>query len=159
MSKVTRFMVPSLTQGASRRSWRSAATKGEGRLGIDLGDQFSPERAKPRMGAPVAERRMIHQPLPTWCPAGGLGHVCFQPSLIHWLAGYCAAMSRDARKPMRSSICAMKGWRCVIQMFRWRATFARFCSSACRSFFVRQPQPSKKPPDRTGMGADTAFCQ
>jgi hypothetical protein len=51
----------------------------------------------------------------------------------------------------------MKGWRCVIQICLWRATLARFCSSACRSFFVRQAEPPEQPPDRTGINADTAL--
>ena len=56
--------------------------KGEGRLGIDPVDQFSPERAKPRIGSPMPEGRIVDQPLPSRRPAGRLGPVRPDPSLI-----------------------------------------------------------------------------
>jgi len=43
----------------------------------------------------------------------------------------------------------MKGWRLVIQMWRAAATSGRFCSTARRSFFVRQPKFAQQGPDRT----------
>ena len=42
----------------------------------------------------------------------------------------------------------MKGWRRVIQMWRAAATSGRFCSAACRSFFVCQTEVAQEPPDR-----------
>ena len=95
--------------------------------------------------APVTERWVINQPLSARSPVGGPGHVCFQPSLIQQVS---------SGKPMRSSICAMKGWRCVIRICLWRATLARFCSSTWTSFFVCQPEPPEEPPDRVGINAD-----
>ncbi len=43
-------------------------------------------------------------------------------------------------KLIRVSMLAMKEWRRVIQMWRAAETTGRFCSTACRSFFARQPQ-------------------
>jgi hypothetical protein len=45
-------------------------------------DQFSPERAKPRIGAPVAEGSVIAQAIPDWCPAGCLDHACLHRRLV-----------------------------------------------------------------------------
>lgn len=48
----------------------------------------------------------------------------------------------------------MKGWRRLIQTSRASATSGRFCSTARRSFFVRQAKAAQVPPDRDTVGLD-----
>ena len=50
---------------------------------------------------------------------------------------------------------AMKGLRIMIQMRRWSATSLRFCYSACRSLFMRQPKATQNLPDSAAMNVDT----
>ena len=47
----------------------------------------------------------------------------------------------SSMKASLSKQLAMKGWRFVIQMRRRSAMSLRFCSSACRSFFVTEAEP------------------
>src|SRR6056297_998456 len=61
----------------------------------------------------------------------------------------------SSMKASLSKWLAMKGWRFVIQMWRRSATSLRFCSSACRSFFMRQPETAQNPPDGAAMNVDT----
>src|SRR6056297_1547495 len=61
----------------------------------------------------------------------------------------------SSTKAIRSRWLAMKGWRFAIQMRLRLATSLRFCSRACRSFFVRQPEPAQRPPDCAAVDVDT----
>jgi len=57
--------------------------KGEGRFGIDPVDQFSPERAKPRIGIPAPYRGVINQSVTNRRPARDLRHVRFQRGFVN----------------------------------------------------------------------------
>src|SRR6056297_1167242 len=57
----------------------------------------------------------------------------------------------SSMKPMRGNRLAMNGWRRVIQTWRAWRTSGRFCSRACRSFFVCQSETMERPPDRHAM--------
>src|SRR6056297_3864268 len=81
-----------------------------------------PQGTDERLRSPMSERSVIDQALPARGPAGGLGHV-----------GLSDVSSMNANL---SRWRAMKGWRLPTQMRRRSATSWRFCSSACRSFFV-----------------------
>src|SRR5690554_1456810 len=60
----------------------------------------------------------------------------------------------SSMKPMRGNRLAMNGWRRVIQTWRACQTSGRFCSTACRSFFVCQPEAAQEPPDRDAVDGD-----
>ena len=76
-----------------------AFAQGRRELGLDVGIERravhgtvdDPGRVQPvvaqrrdkRLRAPVAEGRVIDQPLPARRPAGGLGHVGFQPGFVN----------------------------------------------------------------------------
>lgn len=57
----------------------------------------------------------------------------------------------SSMKLRRVSKLRMKGWRRVIQICRALRTSLRFCSTARRSFFMRQIETAKQPPDRRPM--------
>src|SRR6056297_423704 len=75
-----------------------------------------------RLRSQMSERCVIDRALPARGPAGGLCHVRLSD-----VSSMNANLSRWR---------AMKGWRLPTQMRRRSATSWRFCSSACRSFFV-----------------------
>src|SRR6056297_684100 len=57
----------------------------------------------------------------------------------------------SSMKPMRGNRLAMNGCRRVIQIWRAWRTSGRFCSTACRSFFMRQTETAQGAPDRHAM--------
>jgi hypothetical protein len=52
----------------------------------------------------------------------------------------------------------MKGWRRVIQMWRAAATSGRFCSTARRSFFMRQAEVAQQSSDRATVHSGALRC-
>ena len=52
---------------------------------------------------------------------------------------------------------AMKGWRLAIRIRRLSATSLRFCSGACRCFFVTETKPAQQPSDRGAMHVQPVF--
>src|SRR5210317_1629456 len=116
-------MAPSITQGASSRSWRRAA--------MNVWVFQWPKGAWSISRVPLGDHPVV---------------------LTMFVFSEVSSM-----KPMRVNRLRMNGWRRVIQIWRACRILGRFCSTACRSFFVFQPETAQEPPDRDTVNGDAVL--